>query len=230
MAVSKRLRFEVLRRDEHTCQYCGATARDSALHVDHLVPVSLGGSDDPGNLVAACKDCNVGKSSVPADAPIVKQVSEQAAAYALALTDKMTRIRGRLQDEQEFIDQFDDAWGKWKLTQSQKSVPLPPDYKVTLRQWCHMGVPEELVSYAVEVAMERTNVAASNTFKYMCGVVWRQLDSADAPYSLTENTTAVYTQLEADEMASERGADGYQYGFHKGYRAALEHHGIEDDR
>ncbi|AWN05089.1 HNH endonuclease [Gordonia phage Easley] len=40
MAVSKRLRYEILRRDNHTCRYCGATAPDVPLTVDHVVPVS----------------------------------------------------------------------------------------------------------------------------------------------------------------------------------------------
>lgn len=40
MAVSKRTRFEVLRRDDFTCRYC--RSKDSELHVDHVTPVSLG--------------------------------------------------------------------------------------------------------------------------------------------------------------------------------------------
>lgn len=54
MAVSKRTRYEVLRRDNHTCRYCGGSAPDVRLTVDHVLPVTLGGSDDPSNLVAAC--------------------------------------------------------------------------------------------------------------------------------------------------------------------------------
>lgn len=63
MAVSKRLRYEVLRRDNHTCRYCGATAPDVPLRVDHVTPVALGGTDTPDNLVTACEPCNSGKSS-----------------------------------------------------------------------------------------------------------------------------------------------------------------------
>jgi hypothetical protein len=43
-----------MQRDNYTCQYCGAPA----VEPDHVVPRSLGGSDDPSNLVAACFDCN----------------------------------------------------------------------------------------------------------------------------------------------------------------------------
>ena len=39
MAVSKRTRYEVLRRDNHACRYCGASAPDAKLTVDHVLPV-----------------------------------------------------------------------------------------------------------------------------------------------------------------------------------------------
>lgn len=59
MAVSKRTRFEVLRRDNHTCRYCGQAAPDVKLTVDHVTPVALGGTDDPANLVTACAECGL---------------------------------------------------------------------------------------------------------------------------------------------------------------------------
>mgnify|MGYP002335860817 CR=1 FL=1 len=33
------------------------------LTLDHIVPVSKGGDNDPANLVLACVDCNFGKNS-----------------------------------------------------------------------------------------------------------------------------------------------------------------------
>ena len=59
---SKRLRFEILKRDGFACRYCGVTAVAAPLHVDHVVPEAKGGTDDPANLVTACRDCNLGKS------------------------------------------------------------------------------------------------------------------------------------------------------------------------
>ena len=38
-AISKKLRFEVFKRDSFTCQYCGKSAPDVILHVDHILPV-----------------------------------------------------------------------------------------------------------------------------------------------------------------------------------------------
>jgi hypothetical protein len=44
----------VLKRDGRQCRYCGKRARG----VDHLVALSLGGSDLPSNLVTCCGSCN----------------------------------------------------------------------------------------------------------------------------------------------------------------------------
>lgn len=63
------LRFDVFRRDNFCCRYCGRSSPSVTLEVDHVVAVSNGGTDDIGNLVTACTDCNRGKSAKVADAP-----------------------------------------------------------------------------------------------------------------------------------------------------------------
>ncbi len=76
----------VLERDGHACVYCGATGR---LVVDHMVPVTRGGSGDPDNLAAACKSCSAGKAG--------RLVEE--AGYAFADPDAAARydaVRARL--------------------------------------------------------------------------------------------------------------------------------------
>ena len=59
-----KLRWEILERDNFTCQYCGQCAPNVALEVDHKVSLSEGGTDDKDNLVAACWACNRGKASL----------------------------------------------------------------------------------------------------------------------------------------------------------------------
>lgn len=52
-------RRNLLLRDDSTCQYCGVVSVPSDLTVDHVVPVSRGGSPDSWeNVVVACKRCN----------------------------------------------------------------------------------------------------------------------------------------------------------------------------
>jgi hypothetical protein len=62
--VSKNLRYAILSRDKFTCKSCGAKAIDGAiLEVDHIIPRSKGGSNDPSNLRTLCSNCNGGKSN-----------------------------------------------------------------------------------------------------------------------------------------------------------------------
>ncbi len=59
--LSKKLRFEVFKRDGFTCQYCGRSAPDVILEVDHIKSVKNGGDNDIMNLITSCFDCNRGK-------------------------------------------------------------------------------------------------------------------------------------------------------------------------
>ena len=62
--ISSKLRFEVLRRDKFVCQYCGACGPNVELEVDHVIPVSRGGTDDIKNLKTSCVTCNRGKGVI----------------------------------------------------------------------------------------------------------------------------------------------------------------------
>ena len=62
-SISKKLRFEVFKRDNFTCQYCGRMAPDVILEVDHINPVKNKGTNDILNLITSCKDCNRGKGA-----------------------------------------------------------------------------------------------------------------------------------------------------------------------
>ena len=60
-SISKKIRFEVFKRDAFTCQYCGRTAPEVILEIDHINPVANGGNNDLMNLITSCYDCNRGK-------------------------------------------------------------------------------------------------------------------------------------------------------------------------
>lgn len=65
-SINLRLRFKVLARDFFTCQSCGASpAKDPnvELHVDHIIPWSMGGETVELNLQTKCKSCNLGKGN-----------------------------------------------------------------------------------------------------------------------------------------------------------------------
>ncbi|NOZ61110.1 MAG: HNH endonuclease [Calditrichaeota bacterium] len=49
-------RKNIMRRDNHRCQYCGR--KDVGLTIDHVIPKVRGGPDTWENLVCACVHCN----------------------------------------------------------------------------------------------------------------------------------------------------------------------------
>jgi 5-methylcytosine-specific restriction endonuclease McrA len=51
------IRAKVLARDCLRCRSCGIVCSASA-HVDHILPLEDGGSDDEGNLQTLCRSCH----------------------------------------------------------------------------------------------------------------------------------------------------------------------------
>lgn len=62
-SIGNALRHETFKRDNYRCVECGATNKQTRLHVDHIVPVAQGGSDELDNLQTLCEECNLAKSS-----------------------------------------------------------------------------------------------------------------------------------------------------------------------
>jgi 5-methylcytosine-specific restriction endonuclease McrA len=56
------VRNAIIDRDGRICRYCGDEAKK--IHIDHIVPVYSGGSDDPENLCVSCAECNLAKSKM----------------------------------------------------------------------------------------------------------------------------------------------------------------------
>ena len=77
------LRFEIFKRDQFTCRYCGKKSPEAVLEVDHVVPESAGGTDDGDNLVTACYECNRGKAArLLTDVPLEPSLHEKTIAIA----------------------------------------------------------------------------------------------------------------------------------------------------
>lgn len=184
MAVSKRLRFEVLRRDNHTCRYCGGSAPDVTLTVDHVIPVALGGSDDPTNLVAACKDCNAGKTSSNPDAPLVDTVADDALRWAAAMERAAELRAGEIAAQDEFLHHFDVIWTKYWITYEYKGetirehAPRPNDWKHSVLRFAAAGLDINYFARTIRACLyENRHVDWDNRWRYFCGVAWRELDA-----------------------------------------------------
>ena len=72
-AISAQLRMEILEHNGFTCQLCGRTGGDPdpvdpaqkvRLVIDHIKPISQGGSNDRLNLRVLCTSCNHARANI----------------------------------------------------------------------------------------------------------------------------------------------------------------------
>ncbi len=208
MAVSQRVRFEVLKRDGFRCVYCGATANDAQLHVDHIIPSSRGGSDDPANLVTSCDRCNLGKSNVhlheshPSMVPLDEAVSraEDAAALANAQAD-----RARMVDA--MVGRAMEMWSHIVGGRTPRTVEgaLP---RLVIEE-----SPEHLAQGMEAVARKR-DLTYSGKARYFFGVLRRLREQREAESLTIEERHRRRQQLH------EKGIDAYNRG---AYEEAASH-------
>ncbi len=83
-------RREVLRRDKHTCQYCGSSKH---LTLDHVIPRSKGGKHSWDNVVIACEQCNSRKGDrTPSQAGMILRTKPKAPMHpAVAFAEQFWR-------------------------------------------------------------------------------------------------------------------------------------------
>lgn len=170
-SMSKRLRFDVFKRDGFTCQYCGAHPPAVLLHVDHITPVAGGGENDIDNLVTSCAPCNLGKSDVPLSV-VPKTLSEKAHEVAereeqlRGYQQILTAVRDRLEDEA-----FEIAYA---IFPHKKGEPVRKDWLQSIKMFLkRLGFHE--VHEAAEKADSLNKYSPNTTFKYFCGVCWKKI-------------------------------------------------------
>lgn len=150
-ALSKKIRFEVFKRDNFTCQYCGRMAPDVVLEVDHINAVANGGDNDILNLVTSCFDCNRGKSKTKLSDKIelkrqqeqLKQLNERREQLRMMISWK--KELSHLDEEQieEFEEQFFNST-KFTLTDHGRE---------SVKKWIHQyGFFEVINSMSISVS------------------------------------------------------------------------------
>jgi hypothetical protein len=178
-SISKRVRFEVFKRDGFACQYCGQTPPAVVLELDHIIAVADGGPDDFQNLITACFDCNRGKAAVPLSRrelaedietrrQLIQERVEQAEAYEQLL-------RERREQEDAAIDQVIAVY-----EQFVEGYTLLDKTRPSIRRFLRMLPPSEVID-AMEIAATRwahkeiNDTGRSPVFRYFCGVCWRKI-------------------------------------------------------
>lgn len=104
MSVSKHRRFEVFKRDDFTCQYCGRKPPQAVLEADHIVPRAEGGGDETENLITACFDCNRGKGAAPLETRSANVELRQRAALIAEREDQLREYNQVLAERRQRID------------------------------------------------------------------------------------------------------------------------------
>ena len=62
--LTAKVRNSIFERDGGKCRHCeGPLIYGEIFHIDHLIPVSKGGTNDPANLALSCVRCNLVKAA-----------------------------------------------------------------------------------------------------------------------------------------------------------------------
>lgn len=133
--ISKKLKLEILTRDEFQCQYCSEQKQGAELVVDHFLPLNRGGNNDDQNLVCCCVRCNSHKTDILPDIFLQKTHS------FLKPTDKIISLLGAYKnlntpfnylqgakDKDKYKDKDkEDEKGVQGEKQSFRTMPQPDD-------------------------------------------------------------------------------------------------------
>jgi pyruvate/2-oxoglutarate dehydrogenase complex dihydrolipoamide acyltransferase (E2) component len=183
-SLSKRLRFEIFKRDGFRCIYCGATPMQKALHVDHVVAVADGGGDTPENLVTACADCNLGKGAVPLErkklaTPVATEADEDHADQIREYLRLQREIQGARKEAVNAIaDYWEERIGGMTVAMYDRLLQL-------IAEWPYQKLIEAIDITARKLGtpgQEFDGRGAENQARYFHGILrkWRTQGQPDA--------------------------------------------------
>jgi len=86
-------RYNVFRRDNHQCVYCGS---EDNLTIDHVIPKSKGGGNTWKNMVSCCATCNVKKDNKTPEEVGMKMLHEP---YVPTYIQFIERMNGAIDDK-----------------------------------------------------------------------------------------------------------------------------------
>lgn len=174
-STGKKLRFEVLKRDGFTCQYCGAHPPAVLLVLDHITPVAAGGDTTADNLVTACETCNQGKG-----ARLLTNIPESLSSKAERVAEAEEQLRGYQEIMRAKADRLDDE--TWEVAEvlwpgSSESGAKRVDLLSIKRFIEKIGVCEVLEAAEITKAYGPYN--AGRFFRYFCSICWKQVRKVD---------------------------------------------------
>jgi len=170
-AISKKLRFEIFKRDGFRCVYCGSHPPEVLLHVDHIEAVASGGTNDPDNLATACESCNQGKGA--RDLNVAPQTLAEKAARVAEAEEQLRGYQAILQARRDRLE--DETWQVADtLEPGSPDKGYPRDWLTSITRFIEkLGVHSVLD--AAEIAYSMYPYSRKRNFLYFCGICWRRV-------------------------------------------------------
>lgn len=170
-SLSLTARFRIFHRDSFTCQYCGRKPPEIVLEVDHIRPVSEGGTNDELNLVTSCFECNRGKGATSLECAPTSL--HEAAAQAQERMLQVKRMAEIIEAEREAFE--DQCWAIAEIIQPGASGGYSRANMRSIRMFVRkIGYVE--TCDAAYIAAERHGEGGWR-FRYFCGVCWNKTGS-----------------------------------------------------
>ncbi|MGL4265185.1 MAG: HNH endonuclease [Afipia sp.] len=170
-SLSKKLRFEVFKRDGFVCQYCGAHPPAVILHVDHIHPVAEGGSNDIDNLITACEPCNLGKG-----AGLLSDAPQSLKGKAEELAEKEAQLQGYNEILMARATRIENE--AWLVAEELECVEYVESYSranlASIKRFLER-LPFEEVRSAAEHSAGRFGASSTRAFRYFCGICWGKI-------------------------------------------------------
>lgn len=175
-AISKKVRFEVFKRDGFKCQYCGAHPPGVLLHIDHINPVAAGGGNDIDNLIAACESCNLGKGARSLD--VVPMTLREKAALVAEREEQLQGYHDVLEARRDRLES--QTWEVLELLRP-KAETVPHDWFNSTRKFIEkLGFHEVIDSMEIALGASIYGVyGEQKRFRYFCGVCWNKVRKAE---------------------------------------------------
>lgn len=154
-AIPKTTRFEVFKRDKFTCQYCGASAPDVILEIDHITPVSKGGGNDIMNLITSCRACNRGKTD--------KTLSDESAVQKQKRQLDEIQVR---REQLEMMVQWKEALSyEMELEVDSIDSVFARDTKWNCSEIGRMNIKKLIKRFSFSEVYEATEIAIERYYK-----------------------------------------------------------------
>lgn len=171
IALQKKTRFEVFKRDGFKCQYCGNCPPNVVLQVDHINPVANGGENDIDNLITACFDCNSGKSDrllgdIPQAINEKLEVLKEKESQLKEFNKYIKKIKDRMN---KHVQRIDDIFSMYFPDRCFSET-----FKASVRNNFLSVLPLHEVEDAIEIACLK-GLNADKTIRYFCGICWNKI-------------------------------------------------------